>query len=166
MVQIGIAVIALLATAGFVLREAQPAGKHRARKADRDRGSGPGRKTRRWGRGRRARTAIPVGGGAGALDVAAALRAGPDAPLALPVPVGVESIQAAGERAAQPGMLTLRPDPDRLIQHEVVEVGGTFARISSLVRLITWVILSGVAIAIAVLAAVRGIALFFERVAG
>jgi len=174
LIQIGAAVVALALTAGLVLADTRPP---RATKTEQP----PGRRRRRRLRlarirrprltprrrpsppikpERRARARAAAHDGA-IVELAAALR---DAdPGTIPVPLPTESIGATALEAHPIGEPVLRPDPERLIQHEVAEPSGPAARLSAFLRLITWVGLTGLLLAFTILAVIRGIVLLFEN---
>jgi hypothetical protein len=82
------------------------------------------------------------------LTVSAASPVGLAADL-LPAPAGV-------------GTLLLAPDPDRLIQHEVVSPVGVIARLRALLRLITAIVVFGSLLGGGIIGAARGIGLLLR----
>jgi len=172
LIQIGVAVVALALTAGLVLADTRPP---RGSKTERS----PRRRRRRRLRlarirrphltprrrpsprikpERRARAAARDGA---IVEFTAALR---DAdPGTIPAPLPTESVGATALEAHPIGEPVLRPDPERLIQHEVAEPSGPAARLSAFLRLLTWVGLTGLLLAFTILAVIRGIVLLFEN---
>lgn len=104
-------------------------------------------------------------GNTGVIAVDAGMRGKPDPLVAQPLAVGVEAIQTA-LRHREVGEAALQPDPNRLIQTEVLEVAGIAARIGALIRLVFWITLAGLGIGLMILGIVRGIALLFEKLLG
>lgn len=78
-----------------------------------------------------------------------------------PVPAGwlPDPVPPAPEPAAPAiGVPASRPDPDRLIQTEVIVPGGRAARLAALLRLVFWLALSGALVGLALLGVGRAIA--------